>query len=90
LVRVRRWEVIHVARDPVCGMNVRDDNRNNLRSEFRGRNYYFCSDKCRQEFDQNPNNFTRDDDRRLDNRDDRDNRNDVRNRDRNMRNDRPR
>jgi YHS domain-containing protein len=79
-----------MARDPVCGMNVRDDNRNNnLRSEYRGREFRFCSDKCRQEFDRNPNNYVRDDDdRRLDNRD---NRNDLRsNRDRNVRNDRPR
>jgi YHS domain-containing protein len=77
-----------VARDPVCGMNVRDDNRNNnLRSEHRGQNYYFCSDRCRQEFDRNPDNFTRDnnDQNRNDNRsnlrnnrDNRDRRNDNR------------
>jgi len=49
-----------VARDPVCGMNVKEDKNNNLRSEFKGQNYYFCSDKCQKEFDRNPANFTRD------------------------------
>jgi YHS domain-containing protein len=54
-----------VARDPVCGMNVREDDKdNNLRSEYRGQNYHFCSDKCRQEFDRNPVSFTRDDQNR--------------------------
>jgi len=63
-------------------MNVRDDNRkNNLRSEYKGREYRFCSDKCRQEFDRNPVNYVRDDDQRVENRN---------NRDRNVRNDRPR
>lgn len=79
-----------MARDPVCGMNVRDDDRrNNLSSEYRGREYRFCSDRCRQEFDRNPMNYVRDnDDQRLDNRDNRD---DLRsNRERNVRNDRPR
>jgi YHS domain-containing protein len=41
-------------------MNVSEDNKNNnLRSEYKGQNYYFCSDKCRQEFDRNPANFSR-------------------------------
>lgn len=58
-----------MARDPVCGMNVREDNKDqNLRSQYRGQDYYFCSDKCRQEFDRNPANFTRDDQSRDRNR----------------------
>jgi YHS domain-containing protein len=66
-----------VARDPVCGMNVRDDRKDSLRSEFRGQNYFFCSDKCQREFDRSPQNFVRDnDDRREDLRNEsRDNRN---------------
>lgn len=65
-----------MARDPVCGMNVRDDNsnNNNLRSEFRGQSYYFCSDKCRQEFDRNPSSYVHDDKNRND-RANRDNQN---------------
>lgn len=69
-----------MARDPVCGMNVRDDDKdNNLRSEYRGQTFSFCSDKCRQEFDRNPSNFTRDnnDKNRNDNRNDQ--RNNVKN-----------
>lgn len=50
-----------MARDPVCGMNVREDKDINLKSEFRGQSYYFCSDKCRQEFDRNPASFVRED-----------------------------
>lgn len=38
-----------VARDPVCGMNVREDKYNNLRSEFKGQSYFFCLDKCQLE-----------------------------------------
>lgn len=75
-----------MARDPVCGMNVKDDNKNNNpKSEFRGQTYYFCSDKCRQEFDRSPGNFTRDnnDVNRNDNRGDQ--RNDQKN---NLRNNR--
>ncbi len=66
-----------MARDPVCGMNVRDDRKDSLRSEFRGQNYFFCSDKCQREFDRSPQNFVRDnDDRREDLRNEsRDNRN---------------
>ncbi len=48
-----------MARDPVCGMNVREDKSNNLRSEYRGQNYFFCSDKCQKEFDRSPSNFAR-------------------------------
>jgi len=77
-----------MARDPVCGMNVRDDRKDSLRSEYRGQNYYFCSDKCQKEFDRNPQSFVRDRDNRNqdvrnDNRDSSrnqrlDNRNEVR------------
>jgi len=40
-------------RDPVCGMNVRED-RDSIRSNYKGQTYYFCCDKCRSEFDRNP------------------------------------
>ncbi|MGE5578575.1 MAG: YHS domain-containing protein [Bacillota bacterium] len=63
-----------MARDPVCGMNVRDDRKESLRSEFRGQNYFFCSDKCQKEFDRSPQNFVRDNDNR-----NQDVRNDLRN-----------
>lgn len=43
-------------RDPVCGMNVSED-RATARSEYRGRSYYFCSDRCKTEFDKNPDRY---------------------------------
>lgn len=57
-----------MARDPVCGINVKEDKNNNLRSEFKGQDYYFCSDKCRKEFDSNPSSFIRDDKNRDENK----------------------
>ena len=40
-------------------MNVKEDKNNSFKSEFKGQDYYFCSDKCRQEFDRNPPSFAR-------------------------------
>lgn len=40
-------------KDPVCGMNVKDDKKS-VRSGFRGQTYHFCSDGCKNAFDQNP------------------------------------
>ena len=41
------------ARDPVCGMNV-DTRTAQHRQMYSGRNYYFCSGKCREKFAANP------------------------------------
>lgn len=43
-------------RDPVCGMSVKD-NKDSLRSEYGGQTYYFCSDRCKSEFDRNPSAY---------------------------------
>ncbi len=43
-------------RDPVCGMDVKDD-KNSITSDFRGQTYHFCSDKCKNMFDQDPEKF---------------------------------
>lgn len=43
-------------RDPVCGMDVKDDKKS-IRSDFRGQTYHFCSDRCKSTFDQDPQNF---------------------------------
>ena len=47
----------NVTNDPVCGMelNVEDTKE---RAEFNGQTYYFCSDQCRNKFDQNPAQYT--------------------------------
>lgn len=42
------------ARDPVCGMDVTGDS---AVSEFHGRTFHFCSEKCRKLFDLNPNKY---------------------------------
>lgn len=42
--------------DPVCGMTVKEDAAKGV-SEFGGKKYYFCSMKCKDKFDSNPNQF---------------------------------
>ena len=41
-----------VEKDVICGMKVREDTE--FVSEFQGREFYFCSSKCKVEFDKNP------------------------------------
>ena len=40
------------ARDPVCGMMV--DVTTSISEAVGGQTYYFCSENCRQRFDENP------------------------------------
>jgi YHS domain-containing protein len=40
------------AKDPVCGMQV--DTAKALKSEYKGKTYYFCSRQCKDSFDKNP------------------------------------
>jgi Cu(I)/Ag(I) efflux system membrane fusion protein len=44
------------AKDPVCGMDV--DPAAAPQSEYRGKTYYFCSDRCKREFDKDPLRYT--------------------------------
>ncbi|HHY76086.1 MAG TPA: YHS domain-containing protein [Firmicutes bacterium] len=60
-----------MARDPVCGMNVKEDCPSNLRSEYKGREYRFCSDRCREEFDRNPESYVSREQQRLESRESR-------------------
>ena len=41
--------------DPVCGMTV--DKSTSLFSDFEGQHYYFCSEDCKQEFDDDPERY---------------------------------
>lgn len=43
-----------MARDPVCGMDVSDDQ---LKRNYQGQDYYFCSPGCQNEFDHNPERY---------------------------------
>ena len=39
--------------DPVCGMQVNQQNAAG-RSAHRGKTFYFCSEDCKKQFDQDP------------------------------------
>jgi Cu+-exporting ATPase len=45
-----------MARDPVCGMDVNEQQAAGT-SEYQGQIYYFCSSNCKQQFDQNPQRY---------------------------------
>lgn len=45
-----------MARDPVCGMQVNEQQAAG-KSEYRGETYYFCSSTCQQQFDQDPQRY---------------------------------
>lgn len=47
-------------RDPVCGMNVEEEDAA-ATSDFQGRTYYFCSSTCKQEFDEHPSSYVQTD-----------------------------
>ena len=47
------------ARDPVCGMEVDQDNPP-YKALIGGRTYYFCSASCLIQFDASPNRFRED------------------------------
>ena len=44
--------------DPVCEMEV-DENKaaQELRSQHKGRLFYFCCNECREEFERNPQQY---------------------------------
>lgn len=46
-------EVIKMAKDPGCGMEV-DEKTATAKSEHMGKTYYFCAPACKQVFDENP------------------------------------
>jgi membrane fusion protein, copper/silver efflux system len=46
-------------KDPVCGMNADEGEAKaaGWMSEYRGKTYYFCSDHCKRQFDQDPQRY---------------------------------
>jgi P-type Cu+ transporter len=42
--------------DPVCGTRV-DDKNSQFQTQFAGRKYSFCSDECRKEFEERPEEY---------------------------------
>ena len=47
----------HEARDPICGMMVEVGGAK-YKSDFRGSPFYFCCARCKQTFDQQPENYS--------------------------------
>jgi Cu+-exporting ATPase len=45
-----------MAIDPVCGMKV-DDKTTEFQSMFAGKKYFFCSEDCRSEFEDRPDEY---------------------------------
>lgn len=45
-----------MAIDPVCGMDVQEDNAK-AQTQFAGKKYYFCSEECRTKFEDNPQEY---------------------------------
>lgn len=43
--------------DPVCGMQV-DEQNAAARSEYEGQTFYFCSEGCKEKFEQNPEQYS--------------------------------
>ncbi len=41
------------AKDPICGMTVKTADAKYM-SAYQGKNYYFCSESCKQKFDKEP------------------------------------
>jgi YHS domain-containing protein len=46
-----------MAKDSVCGMQV-DERQAAGQSDYQGETYYFCSARCKQQFDQNPERYS--------------------------------
>lgn len=53
-------EVINVARDPVCGMEVKPDDAA-ATYEYKGETYYFCAEGCKEKFADSPSNYLEED-----------------------------
>ncbi|MGQ9718365.1 MAG: YHS domain-containing protein [Nitrososphaerales archaeon] len=45
-----------MAKDPICGMDV-DEKKAKLKSDYKGKTYYFCSTTCKLTFDKNPGKY---------------------------------
>jgi YHS domain-containing protein len=45
-----------MVKDPICGMNV-DEKTAKLKSDYKGKTYYFCSQMCKTTFDKNPTKY---------------------------------
>ncbi|HXH81762.1 MAG TPA: YHS domain-containing protein [Candidatus Tectomicrobia bacterium] len=51
-------EVRAMATDPVCGMEVREQQAAG-QAQHQGRTYYFCSTDCQRQFQNDPERYAR-------------------------------
>ncbi|MFX1555405.1 MAG: YHS domain-containing protein [Promethearchaeota archaeon] len=49
-------EVKDMAKDPVCGMDVKEE-RAAATYDYKGKTYYFCAVGCKEKFSQDPEKF---------------------------------
>ncbi len=47
-----------MAKDPVCGMTV-DEATAKWMSEYKGKTYYFCNERCKLTFEKAPERFVK-------------------------------
>ncbi len=50
-----------MAIDPICGMNVKEEKAAGI-SEYKEKKYYFCSTRCQNKFEENPELYIKSDD----------------------------
>lgn len=43
-------------KDPICGMTIEQSDAVGT-SDYEGKRYYFCSEDCKVEFDENPEDY---------------------------------
>lgn len=53
---MKRTTVVASHSDPVCGMNVEPETAKG-RADFQGKTFFFCSTKCKEMFDRNPDQY---------------------------------
>jgi P-type Cu+ transporter len=47
-----------MTKDPVCGMQV-DEGKSEFQSQYGGKQYAFCSEECKNKFEQHPEQYAR-------------------------------
>ena len=50
-----KGQAVEIAIDPICGMSV--DTSKGLRTEYRGKSYFFCSPHCQKAFEAEPDKY---------------------------------
>ncbi len=57
-------EVLHLAKDLVCGMEV-DEKTAEHKAEHMGKTYYFCSVSCKSSFEETPPKYLKEEHRSM-------------------------